>query len=154
MFARDARLLYVVVDRSRATRPGSVRQARPRSRSRRRIGGDACSTASEATASRWPARRQATSSRASSHATIARACGRAADHCGLPVGATRKKFTVTTITTGRGSPLSSVGVYSHCRTASSAAWSSSGIDRRMRAAVTLPSAERLASIITTPCTRA
>ena len=40
--------------------------------------------------------------------------------------------------TGTGTPLSSVGVNSHCLTASSAAWSSSGIERSTRASCTLP----------------
>ncbi len=52
-----------------------------------------------------------------------RAVHRVASYC-------KVKFTVTVMMTGTGTPFSSVGVYSHCRTASSAAWSSNGIDRR------------------------
>src|SRR6266550_3355716 len=56
--------------------------------------------------------------------------------------------------TGTGTPLSSVGVNSHVRTASSAAASSNGIERSTRASCTLPLGPMVASIITTPCTRA
>src|SRR5258705_2868808 len=56
--------------------------------------------------------------------------------------------------TGTGTPLSSVGVNCHCFTASSAAWSSNGIDRSTFASLTLPSAPIVASMITTPDTRA
>src|SRR5215208_7803998 len=56
--------------------------------------------------------------------------------------------------TGTGTPLSSVGVNCHCLTASSAAWSSSGIDRSTFASLTRPSAPIVASMITMPETRA
>ena len=46
------------------------------------------------------------------------------------------KFTVTVMMTGTGTPFSSVGVNCHCFTASSAAWSSSGIERRTFASLT------------------
>ena len=48
--------------------------------------------------------------------------------------------------TGTGTPLSSVGVNSHCFTASSAAASSNGIERSTRASCTLPSVPIVASI--------
>src|SRR4249920_2246867 len=56
--------------------------------------------------------------------------------------------------TGTGVPLSSVGVNTHCFTASSAAASSSAIDRSTFASCTRPSGPIVASMITTPCTRA
>src|SRR6185436_1401903 len=64
------------------------------------------------------------------------------------------KFTVTVMMTGTGVPLSSVGVNSHCFTASSAAASSSAIDLSTFASCTRPSGPIVASMITTPCTRA
>src|SRR5437867_893666 len=64
------------------------------------------------------------------------------------------KFTVTVMMTGTGTPLSSVGVNCHWRTASSAAASSSGIERSTLASCTLPFGPIVASMITTPCTRA
>ena len=60
------------------------------------------------------------------------------------------KFTVTVMMTGTGTPLSSVGVNCHCLTASSAAWSSSGIERRTFASLTRPSAPMVASMMTMP----
>ena len=60
------------------------------------------------------------------------------------------KFTVTVMMTGTGTPLSSVGVNCHCFTASSAAWSSSGIERRTFASLTRPSGPMVASMMTTP----
>ena len=48
------------------------------------------------------------------------------------------KFTVTVMITGTGTPLRSVGENSHCLTASSAAWSRSGMDRRTFASWTWP----------------
>ena len=56
--------------------------------------------------------------------------------------------------TGTGTPFNSVGVYCHCLTASMAAASSSGIDRRTRTSCTRPSGPMVASRMTTPCTRA
>src|SRR5436309_10035238 len=56
--------------------------------------------------------------------------------------------------TGTGTPLSVVGVNSHWRTASSAAASSSGMERRTFASCTLPFGPIVASMMTTPCTRA
>ncbi len=56
--------------------------------------------------------------------------------------------------TGTGTPLSRVGVNSHCLTASSAAWSSSGIERSTLAASTLPRGPIVASMMTMPWTRA
>src|SRR5688500_10879956 len=64
------------------------------------------------------------------------------------------KFTVSVMMTGTGTPFSSVGVNCHCLTASSAAWSSSGIERRTLASLTRPSGPIVASMMTTPCTRA
>src|SRR5207247_7585923 len=64
------------------------------------------------------------------------------------------KFTVTVMITGTGTPFSSVGVNCHWRTASSAAASSSGIDRSTLASCTLPFGPIVASMMTTPCTRA
>jgi hypothetical protein len=49
------------------------------------------------------------------------------------------KFTVTVMMTSTGTPFSRVGENNHCLTASSAAWSSSGCDRRIFVFVTLPS---------------
>src|SRR5687767_10226685 len=72
---------------------------------------------------------------------------RSGRHCSV-------KFTVTVMMTGTGTPLSSVGVNCHCLTASSAAWSSSGIDRSTLASLTRPSGPIVASMMTTPCTRA
>jgi hypothetical protein len=60
------------------------------------------------------------------------------------------KFTVTVMMIGVGTPFSSVGVNFHCRTASSAAASSSACDLRTRAAMTLPRTSIVASMITTP----
>ena len=56
--------------------------------------------------------------------------------------------------TGTGTPLSSVGVNCHWRTASSAAASSSGIERSTFASCTAPFGPIVASMMTTPCTRA
>src|ERR1700704_3316986 len=64
------------------------------------------------------------------------------------------KLTVTVMMTGTGTPLSVVGVNTHCFTASSAAASSSAIDRSTFASCTRPSGPIVASMITTPCTRA
>src|SRR5262249_8132216 len=64
------------------------------------------------------------------------------------------KFTVTVMMTGVATPLSIVGVYFHCSTASSAAWSRGGIDFSTRALLTCPSASMRASMITIPVTRA
>src|SRR4030095_15736072 len=64
------------------------------------------------------------------------------------------KLTVTVMMTGTGTPLSSVGVKTHCLTASSAAWSRSGIERSTLASLTRPSGPMVASMMTTPCTRA
>src|ERR671928_1848594 len=64
------------------------------------------------------------------------------------------KFTVTVMMTGTGTPLSSVGVNCHWRTASSAAASSSGIERSTLASCTDPFGPIVASMMTTPCTRA
>src|SRR4249919_2413906 len=54
-------------------------------------------------------------------------------------------WTVTVMMTGTGTPLRVVGVNSHCRTASSAAWSSNGIDRSTFASATLPFGPMVAS---------
>src|SRR3954471_2268032 len=62
--------------------------------------------------------------------------------------------TVTVMMTATGTPLSSVGENSHCRTASRADWSSNGIERSTRASVTRPFGPIVASMITTPWTRA
>ena len=56
--------------------------------------------------------------------------------------------------TGTATPLSSVGVNCHCRTASSAGPSSSGTPRRMRASTTSPAGPIVASRMMTPCTPA
>src|SRR5262245_39805960 len=64
------------------------------------------------------------------------------------------KLTVTVMMTGTGTPLSIVGVNCHCFTASSAAASSSGIERSTLASCTEPVGPMVASMITMPCTRA
>src|SRR5476651_49547 len=56
--------------------------------------------------------------------------------------------------TGTGTPFSRVGVNSHCRTASSAAASRSGMERSTFASCTAPFGPIVASMMTTPCTRA
>ena len=63
------------------------------------------------------------------------------------------KWTVTDMTTGTGTPFSKVGVYRHCRTASTAASSSSGTDRSTCTCSTEPVAPTTVSRITTPSTR-
>jgi hypothetical protein len=47
-------------------------------------------------------------------------------------------LTVTVKMTGRGRPLMIIGSYTHCRTASMAAWSKSGIDRSTLTDATRP----------------
>src|SRR3954471_5974624 len=69
-------------------------------------------------------------------------------------GYCKVKFTVTVMITGTGTPFSRVGVNCHCRTASSAAASSSGIERSTFASCTAPFGPIVASMMTTPCTRA
>src|SRR5213083_2087137 len=64
------------------------------------------------------------------------------------------KFTVTVMMTGTGTPFSRVGVNCHCFTASSAAASSKGIERSTFASCTAPFGPIVASMMTTPCTRA
>src|SRR5262249_4638726 len=64
------------------------------------------------------------------------------------------KFTVTVMMTGTGVPFNVVGVNTHCFTASSAAASSSGIERSTLASCTRPSGPMVASMMTTPWTRA
>src|SRR5262249_9446381 len=61
--------------------------------------------------------------------------------------------TLTVITTDTATPLTTVGVNSHWRTAATAAASSCGIDRRTTALATWPSGPIVASRTTTPCTR-
>lgn len=64
------------------------------------------------------------------------------------------KLTVTVIFTGTGTPFRSVGVKTHCLTASTAASSSSGFERSTRASFTRPSTPMIASMMTIPSMRA
>jgi hypothetical protein len=60
------------------------------------------------------------------------------------------KLTVTLITIGTGLPFSSVGVNSHCRTASTAALSRPGVERSTLVSTTVPSMSMTASMTTIP----
>src|SRR4029079_19261823 len=70
-----------------------------------------------------------------------------ADHC-------NEKLTTTVTMTATATLFSSAGVYSHWRTASSAAWSSGGAECAPLASRPLPSTPTVASMITAPCVRA
>jgi hypothetical protein len=64
----------------------------------------------------------------------------------------RRKFMVTVEIMGTATPLSRVGLYSHCLTASIAASSRSETDRRILTSVTRPSGSMRTARITTPVT--
>jgi len=60
------------------------------------------------------------------------------------------KRTVTVKRTWRGLPSMIRGSYFHCWTASTAAWSRMGMDRRILVSTTLPCLSVLASMMTVP----